>query len=111
MPRTMAFMVLVISQLFYSMAVRSNSKSVFSIGLLSNKYLAASIVLGILLQLIVIGVPLMQRAFNLRMLDAKGWSVALSLGLIPLLLNEVYKILFRAFRGKQLLLSGGPDKA
>jgi P-type Ca2+ transporter type 2C len=101
----------VISQLFYSMAVRSNSESVFSIGLLSNKYLAASIALGVLLQLIVIGVPFMQRAFNLQMLDAKGWIMALFLGLIPLVANELYKVYFRSIRKKRLLLFGLPDKA
>jgi Ca2+-transporting ATPase len=109
--RSMAFMVLVVSQLFYSMAVRSNSESVFKIGLLSNKYLAASVALGILLQLIVIGVPFMQSAFKLRMLDAKGWLMALLLALIPLIVNELYKIYFRAKRRKYLLLFGSTDNA
>ncbi|MEI8225541.1 MAG: cation-translocating P-type ATPase [Bacteroidota bacterium] len=95
--RTMAFMVLVISQLFYSLAVRSSLKSIFQIGVFSNKYLTASIVLGVLLQLIVIGIPAMQRAFNLQMLDLRGWIIAIFLGLVPLLLNEFLKIFFRAF--------------
>jgi len=95
--RTMAFMVLVISQLFYSLALRSSKKSIFTIGVFSNKYLSASIILGILLQLIVIGVPSMQRAFNLQMLDMKGWIFAVLLGLIPLILSEFVKLFFWIF--------------
>jgi len=96
--RTMAFMVLVISQLFYSMALRSNVRSIFSIGLFSNKYLTAAILLGVLLQLLVIGVPVFQRAFNLQMLDLKGWLIAVFLGFVPLLVNEGFKLFTRVFR-------------
>jgi Ca2+-transporting ATPase len=96
--RTMAFMVLVISQLCYSFALRSSSVSVFSKGMFANKYLNASIILGIMMQLIVIGLPAMQKAFNLQMLDLKGWIMAIFLGLVPLIMNEFYKILIRANR-------------
>jgi Ca2+-transporting ATPase len=98
--RTMAFMVLVISQLFYSLAVRSSSESIFRTGLFSNRYLTASIIIGILLQLIVIGIPVMQHAFNLQMLDLKGWVMAVFLGLVPLLLNEFSKVFIRSGKKK-----------
>ncbi len=94
--RTMAFMVLVMCQLFFSLAVRNSSKSIFSIGIFSNKYLVGAIVLGVLLQLIVIGIPFMQKAFHLQMLDLGGWLIAIALGLVPLLINEIVKIFIRA---------------
>ena len=94
--RTMAFMVLVMCQLFYSLAVRNSSKSIFQIGIFSNKYLSGAILLGVLLQLIVIGIPAMQRAFHLQMLDLHGWIIAISLGLVPLMFNEIFKIFIRA---------------
>lgn len=94
--RTMAFMVLVMCQLFFSLAVRNSSKSIFQIGIFSNKYLIGAIVLGVLLQLIVIGIPFMQRAFHLQMLDLGGWIIAIVLGLVPLLVNEIVKIFIRA---------------
>lgn len=93
--RTMAFMVLVMCQLFFSLTVRNSSKSIFQIGIFSNKYLVGAIVLGVLLQLIVIGIPFMQRAFHLQMLDLEGWLIAIALGLIPLLMNEIVKIFIR----------------
>ena len=94
--RTMAFMVLVMCQLFFTLAVRNSSKSIFQIGIFSNKYLVGAIVLGVLLQLIVIGIPVMQRAFHLQMLDLGGWLITISLGLVPLLVNEIVKIFIRA---------------
>lgn len=93
--RTMAFLVLVMCQLFYSLALRNSSKSIFQIGIFSNKYLIGAILIGVLLQLAVIGIPVMQRAFHLQMLDLEGWIIAIALGLVPLLLNEGYKIVFR----------------
>jgi Ca2+-transporting ATPase len=93
--RTMAFMVLVASQLFYALAVRSNKKSIFQIGLFSNMYLFGAIILGLALQLLVISIPFMQDAFKLRMLDFKGWVAVLILGLVPLVLTELQKIFIR----------------
>jgi Ca2+-transporting ATPase len=93
--RTMAFMVLVASQLFYSLAIRNHVKSIFKIGVFSNKYLAGAIVLGLALQLLVIGIPFMQEAFGLQMLDLKGWLMVIALGLVPLFLSEFLKIFRR----------------
>ncbi len=43
--QTMAFVVLSVSQLFLSLSLRSNTKSAFSLGIFSNKYLVYSILL------------------------------------------------------------------
>ncbi len=93
--RTMAFMTLISCQLCYSLAFRNRIKSIFRIGLFSNKYLIGAIAAGLLLQLIVIGIPAMQDAFKLQMLNFSGWMNVIFLGLFPLLLNELYKIFLR----------------
>ena len=93
--RTMAFMSIISCQLFYSLAVRNHKKSIFKIGIFSNKYLVGAIILGLVLQLIVIGIPAMQNAFKLQMLDMRGWLMVIGLGLIPLIFNEMYKIFLR----------------
>ncbi|MCX6267018.1 MAG: cation-translocating P-type ATPase [Bacteroidetes bacterium] len=98
--RTMAFMVLVVCQLFYSLALRNSSKSIFRIGIFSNKYLTGAILLGVLLQLIVIGIPAVQSAFHLQMLDLRGWGIVIFLGLIPLSLDEFIKIFIRLHHKK-----------
>lgn len=93
--RTMAFMVLVSCQLFYSLAVRSSRKSIFQIGIFSNKYLIGAIVLGLLLQFLIISIKPVQEAFKLQMLDRNGWIVAILLGLVPLIVNELIKLVVR----------------
>lgn len=94
--RTMAFMVLVVCQLFYSLALRNERKSIFSIGLFSNKYLVGAIVLGLALQLIVVGIPVIQTAFHLQMPDLRAWGVIFALGITPLVVSELVKVFVRA---------------
>lgn len=89
--RTMAFMVLVVCQLFYSLALRNERKSIFKIGIFSNKSLVGAIVAGLALQLVVIGIPAIRSAFHLQMPDLKSWGVIFTLGLIPLVINEIFK--------------------
>ena len=94
--RTMAFMVLVACQLYYSLAFRNSTKSILQIGIFSNKYLIGAIVLGLLLQLLVIYIPAIQSAFNLQMLSLRGWIMALILGLFPLMASELNKFFVSA---------------
>lgn len=93
--RTMAFMVLVCAQLFYSLAIRSHSKSIFKIGIFSNRTLVWAIIAGIALQLVVMLVPFMRDAFKLQMLDGKGWMMAIALGLVPLIISEIHKLFMK----------------
>lgn len=93
--RTMAFVVLAASQLFYSLSMRSADRSIFAIGLFSNKYLIGAIVIGLLLQFIVVSVPFLASAFKLQFLSLFDWGLVLLLALIPLAVNELIKGLRR----------------
>src|SRR5690606_35904624 len=64
--RTMAFVVLAVSQLFYSLTMRSATKSIFQVGLFSNKLLIGAIAIGIILQLAVISTPFLASAFKVQ---------------------------------------------
>ncbi|SDZ75269.1 calcium-translocating P-type ATPase, PMCA-type [Psychroflexus halocasei] len=94
--RTMAFMSLIASQLFYSLAFRHYRKSIFQIGIFSNKYLTGAIIIGFLLQVLVLEIPVLQEAFKLQSLDAAGWAMAIGLGLVPLIVNEIIKLYHRS---------------
>jgi Ca2+-transporting ATPase len=94
--RTMAFMTIICCQLFYSFTFRHSLKSIFSIGPFSNKYLTGAVALGLALQFLVMGIPFMQKAFRLQLLDLQGWIYALGLGLGPVLISEILKIFRRA---------------
>ncbi len=90
--RTLTFMVLVCSQLFYSLGIRNMKKPLFKTGIFDNKYLIGSIIVGILLQVLLLFVPVLRDAFRLHMPDQKGWLMAAALGLLPLLALELVKI-------------------
>lgn len=93
--RTMAFVVLAASQLFYSLSMRNPIKSIFQVGLFSNKYLIGSIIVGLILQLGVISIPFLAKAFGVMSLSLFDWLVVFGFALIPLLVNEVIKAVHR----------------
>ncbi len=89
--RTMAFVVLAASQLFYSLSMRNFKKSIVKIGVFSNKILILAIVVGILLQLVVISIPFLANAFGVHNLSLADWGIVIAFSLIPLLANEIIK--------------------
>ena len=91
--RTLAFLVLVCAQLFYSLGLRNSKKPFYQIKLFSNKFLNGAILLGLFLQLMLLFIPVLRNAFKLHMPDLKGWLMALGLGLLPLVVLEIYKII------------------
>lgn len=93
--RTMAFVVLAGSQLFFSLAMRHSTKSIFQIGLFSNRFLILAIIIGFMLQLMVISVPFLASAFKVQMLSAADWGLVLLFSLVPLILKELSKLFMR----------------
>jgi Ca2+-transporting ATPase len=91
--RTMAFVVLAASQLFYSLSMRNDKKTIFKIGFLSNKYLIGSVFVGLLLQLGVISIPFLSNAFKVVNLSIEDWGIVLLLAVIPFILREIYKLI------------------
>ncbi len=92
----MAFVVLSVSQLVHSLNMRNDKKSIFQIGLFSNKYLIAAIVFGIVLQDLIITIPFLASAFSVHALSLVDWGFVTILSLMPLLLNEIAKIFKRS---------------
>jgi Ca2+-transporting ATPase len=88
--RTMAFIVLATSQLFYALTMRNSTKSIFKIGLFSNKFLILSIIIGFILQIGVTSTPLAY-AFNMCNLSFEDWDIVIAFSLIPLIINEIIK--------------------
>ncbi len=67
--RTMVFFTLASFQMFHVLAIRSERESVFTIGLLSNIYLAGAVALTFALQLAVTYLPPLQATFSTEPLD------------------------------------------
>lgn len=94
--RTMAFVVLAASQLFYSLSMRNSSKSIFQVGIFTNKALIGAIIVGFLLQIIVISVPFLATAFGVHGLPLNDWLLVIGFSLVPLVVNEIIKLLTRS---------------
>ncbi len=62
--QTMVFTVLCLTQLGHVLAIRSEKQSLFTIGLLSNKYLMGAIALTFLLQMATLYVPMLNPIFK-----------------------------------------------
>ncbi|MEC0149911.1 cation-translocating P-type ATPase [Paenibacillus macerans] len=99
--RTMAFVVLAASQLFYSFSKRSATKSIFTVGLFSNKLLVGAVLAGLFLQFVSITVPFLAAAFKVQNLSFADWAIVIGLALIPLLLSEVIKVFTRMVKPKE----------
>lgn len=96
--RTMAFVVLAASQLFYSLSIRNFNKSVLQIGVFSNLYLIGAIIVGLILQIGVISLPVLANAFKVHNLSLRDWSLVVAFALVPLIINEIIKMIARSAR-------------
>ena len=90
--RTMAFIVLALSQVVHSFNMRSHH-SLFKIGFFTNKYLGGAALLSLLLMVFVVFIPPVATAFGLIQLSGVLYLEALGLSLVPLLVLEVSKAL------------------
>lgn len=93
--QTMAFVVLSVSQLFYSLAMRNETKSLFQVGVFKNKWLIGSVLFGILIQLAIITIPFTASVFKVYRLAFKDWVIVILISLIPFVINEIIKVFFR----------------
>ncbi|MDW7661824.1 MAG: cation-translocating P-type ATPase [Bacillota bacterium] len=100
--RTMAFVVLAASQLFYSLSMRHFDKSIFEVGIFTNKLLLGAIAMGIGLQALLITIPFTARAFKVAPLTIASWGTVIGLSLIPLILAEIIKWVRRLLKKSKL---------
>ena len=93
--QTITFTVLTISQLFHSLAVRSERQSLFSLGVLSNPYMLGAVLLTVSLQLMVIYVPAFNPVFKTQPLPLFDLGVCFALSSLVLFAVEIEKWLVR----------------
>jgi Ca2+-transporting ATPase len=93
--QTMVFTVLVLSQLFHSIAIRSERFSLFSIGFFSNPALVLAIVGTVFAQLLVIYLPALNTVFHTAPLTLRELGLCFGLGSVVLLIVELEKLIRR----------------
>ena len=83
---TTAFATLGLVQLAHTFALRSDTKSIFKLGFITNKFLLFSVLGAVFLQVIVIVVPAFNDIFKVTQLNLDEWLIAIivSLSIIPL---------------------------
>ncbi|MDQ0362340.1 cation-translocating P-type ATPase [Breznakia pachnodae] len=90
--RTMAFIVLGLSQVHHAFNMRSN-KSLFKIGVFTNKTLNKAVALSAGLMLLVIFVPPITEIFGLTQLPIDLYAFSWFLSFVPIIVLEIVKAL------------------
>ncbi|MGI6435517.1 MAG: calcium-translocating P-type ATPase, PMCA-type [Syntrophomonadaceae bacterium] len=88
--RTMAFLVLALSQVFHAFNMRSNH-SLFSIGFFTNKYLNGAALISIALIGMVVFIPAVASAFGMMPLAGNSYLLAVGLAIVPIIVLEISK--------------------
>lgn len=96
--RTVAFMTLILSELFRAFSARSEKYTVWELRIFSNMQLVYAFISSALLTILVIYLPFTQNLFDVISLDLKAWLVVLPCALFPFIVGEVHKMIERKFR-------------
>lgn len=89
--QTMVFTVLCISQMGHAMAIRSDLKSLFQLGVFGNKQLVSAVLLTFTLQMTVIYVPFLQDIFHTKSLTVFELLICIGLSSIVFWAVEIEK--------------------
>jgi Ca2+-transporting ATPase len=96
--QTMAFLTLVLFNVFNAFNARSDEESLFS-GLFRNAWLWGGVLLALVLQVAVIYLPPLQSAFSTTPLSAADWLLCTTVASSVLWLRELDKLVVRLRRG------------
>ncbi len=95
--QTMAFTTLMLFQIFNVLNARSDEQSAF-VGLFANGWLWTAIAGSVALQVMVVHLPFLQRAFGTTALSAGDWALAFAVASSVLWLREASKAIARTRR-------------
>lgn len=90
--RTLTFTVMVLAQLFHALNNRSEDRSIFALGLWTNKPLLATVGLSALLQAVIVSWPSVQSIFKVAPFNPEHWVLAIGIGVLPLVAMEIWKV-------------------
>lgn len=93
--QTIVFNVLCLCQMGHVLAIRSENRSLFEIGLFSNKPLIASVTIGVLLQFVITYVPFLQPVFHTEALSLKEFLIVIGASSIVFIAVELEKLVRR----------------
>ena len=89
--QTMVFTVLCLTQLGHVLAIRSETKSLFTIGLFSNNYLLGAVALTFILQMATIYIPALNPVFRTEPLTLNELALTIALSSVVFFAVEIEK--------------------
>lgn len=101
--RTMAFLTIGMTELIHSVNIKSD-KSLFKTGILENKFLIGSLVLGVLAQVIVVLIPTLANIFDVVSLNSIQWLITIIISIMPIPIMEVQKMINNRNRRKVIFM-------
>ena len=102
--RTMAFVSIGILELVHSFNIKSE-QSLFKVGILENKFLIGSFILGVFVQTIVAIIPELANIFKLVPLNQVQWIITLIISILPIPIMEVQKKVNEVKFGKTVFIN------
>jgi Ca2+-transporting ATPase len=91
--QTMVFTVLCLGQLFYALAIRSDTVSIFRQGIFSNRTLILTVVITFVLQLTIIYLPALNEIFRTQPLTMKELILCIVISMILFIAVEIEKVI------------------
>jgi len=96
--RTMSLVVLAIFQWFNAWNCRSEDKTIFKMNPFSNKFLVGATIVVILLQLLAVYNPFMQKILHTTPLSGSDWLLAVAVALSIIVVEEIRKFFYRLWK-------------
>ncbi len=89
--RTVAFCVMVISQLFHSFSCRNIKLSLFKIGVFTNKKLLIATGISLAMQIAIVHIPYFEGIFKVTPLGTKDWFIVFGFSFLIFIIMEIVK--------------------
>lgn len=96
--QTMAFITIAMFQVFNALNVRSHDRSLFQIGVFSNKYLIGAIIISVTLLILATLAPFLQVALDTTPLSAADWGLIVLVTSSIFIASEIRKLISRRLK-------------
>jgi len=93
--QTMTIYLIVFAELFRAYGARSLRESIFTIGVFTNAFMQYSVAGSLLLTVGLGHIPGLMDIANMHYLDGRAWALILGLSVIPIIVDEITKIVYR----------------
>jgi Ca2+-transporting ATPase len=91
--RSLMFMAIIVFELVFAFSCRSQSQTIFRLGVTSNKYLVAAVLSQLCLLLLIMYVPSVARLFEVTPIGIIDWLMVVAAGISGFVLAEASKVI------------------